>query len=279
MELTRKAGIELEGYLGDYPGDIELVGARIGKDGSLSNDDWDYHDEPFGVEVRTEPLTNLKVLDGIWRDLDRHDWTVDECAGTHVHIDISDFSTSEKVKLLRFGKGIERIIFLFVEDYRYNNSYCEPIHTHWRGVFKSDSRYNDIDWDSLKTNQVNDHLSMNYRRRRHGSLWNGKYQWMNVFGGRYPTVEYRLYHAAEDLSELKGQVRMSMAIVDLVKNSTLEQLEFILKELYKQPNVETLVTKFFEVLSLDFELDVRGKKAYNYLETKLSNKGKKELAV
>jgi hypothetical protein len=70
-----------------------------------------------------------------------------------------------------------------------------------------------------------------------------------------------------------------MAIVDLVKNSTLEQLEFILKELYKQPNVETLVAKFFEVLSLDFELDVRGEKAYNYLETKLSNKGKKELAV
>jgi hypothetical protein len=186
------------------------------------------------------------------------------------------------VKLLRFGKAIERIIFLFVQDYRNNNSYCEPIHKHWRSIFKEDSPYKEVAWDNLKTNQVNDYIAMNYRRKSSegGTLWNGKYQWMNVFGGRYPTVEYRLYHAAEDLDELKGQVRMSVAIVDLVKNSTLEQLEFIIKELYKQPNVDSLVAKFFEVLALDFELSIRGQKAYKYLENKLAKRGKgKELAV
>ncbi|RPK19975.1 amidoligase family protein [Paenibacillus xylanexedens] len=281
LAVRRKVGIEMEGYIENYPEDVELVGVKIKQDGSLDNCDWDYLNEPFGVELCTEPMTDISLLREVWKDMKHNNWTVDDRAGTHIHVDVSDFSVEEKVKLLRFGKGIERIIFLFVDDYRNNNEYCYPLHKEWRKVFRGDNKYADIDWNSITDDEfegVNEYLYQRFRNPdryysdREQVIWNGKYQWMNIFGSRYPTVEYRLYQAVEDVEVLIQQALMSEAIVNLVKNHSLAQLEYIIRELYKQETVDATVEMFFETLGLDFKLEVRGERAQKYLAGKLAAK-------
>ncbi len=279
LQLGRKVGIEMEGYIENFPEDVDMVGVKIKQDGSLGNSDWDYEDEPYGVELCTEPMTDLSLLHEIWNDMVHHNWSVNTSAGTHIHVDISDFSVLEKVKLLRFGKGIERIIFLFVDDYRNGNEYCIKLHKDWRKVFRGDNQFSDIDWNGIPDDEfegVNDFLYEKFRNPeryysdRDEIIWNGKYQWMNIFGSRYPTVEYRLYQAVENIEVLIKQARMSEAIVNLVKNHSLAQLEYIIRELYKQETVESVVEMFFETLGLDFKLEVYGERAKKYLEEKLS---------
>jgi hypothetical protein len=275
MKTTRKIGIEMEGYINNHPESVEIYGVRIGEDGSLNNYDWEYDDEPYGVELRTDPLRDLSELRRTWYDMEYYGWHVDDRAGTHIHVDISDFSTYEMVKLLRFGKGIERIIFMFMQDYRYDNDYCVPIHKEWRKIFRPNSRYKDIVWDEIGGKyDVSDYLanrfySQDYRERAKAP-WNGKYQWLNVLGSHYPTAEFRLFHAVEDVEELIQQARLAEAIVNFVKNTSLEQMEFVIKELYKQDSVENLIAKFFEALGLDFELPVKCQSAKNYLAAKLA---------
>lgn len=273
--LARKVGIELEGYVEEHPGEVFIAGAEIKQDGSLGNDCWSDHTESYGVEVCTEPMENLEMLELIWGDVQELDWSVDSSAGTHIHVDISDFSVEDKVRLLRFGKGIERIIYMFVQDYRNGNSYCERLHKSWRKVYR-DERLKELDWSQAEGGNVNEFIYDRLRDVRRGYsdrgevLWNGRYQWLNVFDSRYPTVEFRLYHAADDFEVLVQQAKMSEAIVNLVKSSSVAQLEFIIRELYKQTSVDAAVKMFFEVLGLDFVMKVQGERARQYMETKLA---------
>jgi hypothetical protein len=281
MELitNRKIGIEMEGYLDDYPKSIEIAGVSIGQDGSLENYEWEDDLEPYGVELRTKPMTDLFPLYETWKDMQHCGWGTDDRAGTHIHVDISDFTGLDKVKLLRFGKGIEKIIFLFVEDYRIGNDYCCDISKGWRSIFRKNSKVKGIDWNNAPSDsyELQTYLN-NYARSikgkdSHGyyrhAIWNGKYQWMNVLGSNYSTVEYRLFHAVGGVEELIGQAMMSLAIVNLVKNSTVEQLEFILKEIYSQETIGNICNKFFEALGMEQYIEPYRNSAYRYLENKL----------
>lgn len=276
--LTRRIGIEMEGYIDTYPESAEIYGVRIGEDGSLENSDWDDEFEPYGVELRTDPFTDLNELYRTWKEMESYGWNVDDRAGTHIHVEISDFTPYDMTKLLRFGKGIERIIFMFVQDYRYENDYCLPLHKAWRLMFRKNSKYKDIPWDQIRNKEYfSDYLVETFGRETRGyrsrgnAPWNGKYQWLNVLGTRYPTVEFRLFHAVEDVEELIKQARLAEAIVNFSKNTTLEQMEFVLKELYAQTSVEDLTAKFFSALGLDFELPMVGSEAKAYLVDKLQN--------
>jgi hypothetical protein len=277
MQTTRKIGIEMEGYIDRYPSNVSISGVRIGEDGSLSNSEWDYDDEPYGVELTTKPMRDLSVLHQTWRDMEKYGWSTDERAGTHIHVDISDFSSYEMVKLLRFAKGIERIIFMFVQSYRSDNDYCLPVHNAWRRMLSPKGKYKDVDWSSLSTKEaVSDYLYDHYRtksrggRYSSGAPWNGKYQWLNVLGSNYTTAEFRLFHAVEDVEELIKQAQLAEGIINFVKNTELKHMEYVIKQLYAQTSVKDLTAIFFSVLGLDFELPTVGQEAFLYLEEKLN---------
>jgi hypothetical protein len=288
--LKRRVGIEMEGYINNHPEGIIISGVDICEDGSLHNSEWgnryrdrDRDDDDFwenedleerdleddyGVELKTEPINDLSILDEAWKDMQNFGWHIDEKAGTHVHVEINDFNQYEKTKLLRFGKGIERIMFMFVENYRNRNSYCEKIHKGWRKVFDPESR-NFIVWDEFNLGNGLDRFLSNDLYSDNNAIWNGRYQWMNVLGSRFSTVEFRIFHAVSDIKDLKNQVQLAHAIVELVKHSSIEQLEFIIKELYRQRSVKSTVNKFFEALGLDFTMNTVGSDATILIKDKI----------
>jgi hypothetical protein len=277
--LSRRVGIEMEGYIENYPTRSEIRGVQIGKDGSLQNSEWEYDDEAYGVELKTDPITDLSELYATWNDMQSYGWSTDDRAGTHIHVEIIDFTNLDKVKLLRFCKAIEPIMFSFVDEYRYDNNYCNDIHKDWRNIFRSKSRYCGIDWNDVGRN-ITYYLDQRfpYSRSNSNPLGNGKYQWLNVLGSRYHTAEFRLFHAVQDMDELIKQARMAEAIVSLVKNCTTEQLEFIIKELYRTKDIDKTIGKFFEALNLDFILPVKCEEAMEKVNKILSKPRKKKKA-
>jgi hypothetical protein len=108
LQLGRTVGIEMEGYFMNRPYDSLRFPEGITKttDGSLAD---------YGVELKTKPITDLRVIDEIFKSMVDQGWTPGRTtAGTHVHVDLSDFNAYEKVKLLWFGYHIQNIMYAFV---------------------------------------------------------------------------------------------------------------------------------------------------------------------
>jgi hypothetical protein len=271
-KLSRTIGVEMEGYVTDNPSESGMIeemtayNCGVGHDESLANTYWDYEGEPCGVEVRTDPINDISILRPIIDTLKAYGWNTTDSAGTHIHVDISDYTQKDMAKLIRFGKGIERIIFTLIEDYRYSNRYCVKIEKEWRKIFWAKSRISkELNWEQIERIGLEDYLD---QRELDDNLWNGKYQWLNVLGSRYSTAEFRLFHAVKDAEGVIKQAQLAYNIVELVKNSSVEQLEFIIKALYEQPTAESAVAKFFEVLGME-PMEMIGARAENYLKRKL----------
>jgi hypothetical protein len=137
---------------------------------------------------------------------------------------------------------------MFVKDYRKGNRYCNLLPDGWRSVFKDrDSAYN-----------------LRYATR-------SKYFWCNVYGSRHRTAEFRIFHCVESGEQAVKFARLAHAIVELCKNATPEQLEFIILSLYESKDVGSCVNNFYNVLGLNSAdtLPVVGESARDYLEKKL----------
>jgi hypothetical protein len=278
----RKFGIEMEGYIRRHPRNMRLPhGADVKRDASLRNNGWDNALlTEFGVEIVSKPTKDTSHVADIFSEMRRNDWHVDTAAGTHVHIDIADYTGFDKAKLLRFCKGIERIIFMFVKNYRNNNRYCKNLSNDWRKIFKpvNKKRRNLQDrWviDKAKIN-LEDVSSGNLMSaiRNHGlTVENSKYFWLNIYGSRHGTAEFRIFHAVENMEEIENFILMAHNIVELAKNSTPEQLEFIILSLYESENIFRLRDNFLQLLNMTGrEVPMKGGEARQYMEKKLAEK-------
>ena len=277
--LARKFGIEMEGYMNTNPRHIRIANATLKRDGSLANSHWDDDYSPFfplsrtsfGVEVVSPPSRDLDVAKKIFADMQSHGWSVDERAGTHVHIDISDFNGNDKAKLLRFCKGIERIIFMFVKGSRADNQYCRKLDNDWKNIFKSrrsnGRHYKCPDLRNVAHDRLIDTINFSGL-----SVSNVKYNWLNIFGSRFPTAEFRLFHAVESVEEVEGFILMAHNIVELVKNCSVEQLEFIILSLYSSNNVQEIKKNFFEIINMSTNrMRILGYEAEKYLRVKMAD--------
>ncbi len=283
--LYRKFGIEMEGYINTHPDYLGIRDAKAKRDGSLRNNHWHRSMDEFGVEIATDPLTDFSKVERIFERMKVAGWHVDNHAGTHVHIEIADFSEQDKAKLLRFCKGIERIIFMFVKDYRNGNHYCKKLSDDFRKIFKpkenklrrrsssgqilyqtvmESRRYTDVPRDGL----------IGALQRNGFSVDNSKYYWLNVYGSRYKTAEFRIFHAVESLEDIRFFVTMAHNIVELVKHVSVEQLEFIILSLYESKDAQTMAANFLQLLGMDGEFNIifNGPKACAYIEEKLKKK-------
>lgn len=292
MIKSRTIGIEMEGYVSEHPENgfitaMNGLDCEVGNDESLVNPYWNGEDEDdgywdddddrcersgsydkYGVEVRTKPINDLSALVGIVDALHNHGWSTDIKAGTHIHVDISDYTEIDKAKLLRFGKGIERIIFMYTEDYRNGNGYCKVLPSGWRKIFWKNSAvaksFNLEDGLTDLSSYVYEHDSRDVR-----NMVNYKFNWMNIFSSNYSTVEFRLFNAMRSSEEVISQANLAYSIVELVKHSSPEQLEFIIKEIYSATTVEGIADNFCQVLSIDDKMNIIGSKAYDYLKNKI----------
>jgi hypothetical protein len=262
--LNRSVGLEIEGYTTTHPKRLSSHLYEIHSDGSLRNSSWS-DDRPYGVEVATQPLRNLVALEEIMGKLRDNGWSVDDCAGTHIHVSIEDFTEYDKAKLLRFGKGIERIMFMFVQEYRNGNGYCRTLHGSWRKLFWKEHRKS-IQWEELE--KTGEKL-LYYLRRNGTSINNEKYSWMNVYGSKYPTVEFRLFHAVETAEEAQQFALMVHNIVEVAKESEPKELQKMLRYLYDSESPEQVASKFAEIIGLPNVPAIVGEEARAYMVKKL----------
>lgn len=294
LELTRTLGFEIECFADvptytdswgdecvDYD-DFDINYCEVGSDGSLHGG----HGEP--VEVKTDPIKNLNIVEGVFEELGGYGMNVNDTCGLHIHVDTSDFNGNDKAKLLRFGSGIELLMFSLVDSTRYygrgngrgENEYCVKLHKDWRKIYRR-SYIN----QNIHANEYSDlsDFIMNVRqeRRNNGNgdrIWNGRYQWLNAQVDGIPTVEFRIFSATEDYAQAQRFGMLAYHIVETVKNSTVEQIKFIIKSIYQSLTVEEMLTKFFDSIGLDsnFRPSILNDGVTSYLDQKYCERNRQQ---
>ncbi|MNS30719.1 putative amidoligase enzyme [compost metagenome] len=272
--MNRRFGIEMEGYFSSNPREVKIKGARIKKDLSLTNPHWNTGRDKFGVEINSRPIKTIGIVDRIFNDMvSLGGWSVDERAGTHIHVEIADYTELDKLKLLRFCKGIENIMYTFVKNYRYSNNYCYRLDNSWRKVFKETGNLEET-IQGARNGLV--HIQNVLRKKGIPTVYNPKYNWCNIYDSHHRTAEFRLFHAIENVEEAKNFVRLAIAIVDMVKVVSPEQLEFIIASIYSDSKTaQDCVDKLYEAVGLDqalYGLSMQGTEAYSELSAKMANR-------
>lgn len=258
LKVNRTLGFELEGFVMDdcSIGDSVSRYADVGYDGSLCYGDGD------AVEIRTEPINDLNIIEEIYEDLTRENWNVNDTCGLHIHVDTSDFRVKDQAKLLRFGAGMELLMYALVDKERYygrggdaenGGGYCKKLHHSWRKIFKQELigeqpiPYDTFDYLDELCDYVNSSTEISNR------CWNGKYQWLNANVQHYPTVEFRIFNATDDYLLVQKFGMLAYHMVETVKNSTVKQLSFIIKSVYESSSLDEMYEKFFNAIGLDYD--------------------------
>jgi hypothetical protein len=278
VELNRTIGIEIEGYTRDYP-KMESEGVRhsqLKRDASLSNS-YGYHVNrakgvSVGMEVVSVPFMKLDMMDDIFEDIQNASWHIGRNkAGTHIHVDARDYSMTDKIKMAIFMQKLEEVMFLMVKPYRYysrggngneRNRYCTSIDKNWEGLIQ---RYEELDIDPNRHEYVNDLIydMAETHRRRHGRAHpsrfpsHNRYNFVNVFNTGLSTIEFRLFHAIRTPKDGKQFALLAYHIIETVKHSTLEQLNFIADSINACSTADEMVRKFTQSIGLDIKYKIQ----------------------
>ena len=284
LELTRTLGFEIECFVedvdthedswGDTYVDYDELNIRhceIGEDGSL------YGGDGYSIEAKTNPINNLNKLEETWSDLEKYQFNINNTCGLHVHVDTSDFNGNDKARLLRFAIGIENLMFALVDESRSErhgeeNEYCIKLHRDWRKIYRRSYVNQNI---HANTYRDLDDFIRNIRNERNANnggnrIWNGRYQWINAQVGHAPTSEFRIFSSTTSYIQAQKFGMLAYHIIETVKHSTVNQLEFIIKSIYQQHTVEAMFDCLFDSIGLDneFRPSILNYNKVEYLENK-----------
>jgi hypothetical protein len=265
LKVNRTLGFEIEGFLSEGTRGLDLRNlAEQDWDGSLSYGNGD------AVEIKSIPINDLNDVEAIYEILEHKGLNVNDTCGLHIHVDVSDFSIKDKAKLLRFGAGIELLMYALNERERFygrgnrdadnGGEYSRKLHHSWRKIFRADLLPEAIPYDSF--HDMDDlYEYINNNTEITGRCWNGKYQWLNADVGRYPTVEFRIFNATENYELAQKFGMLAYHIVETVKNSTVKQLSFIINSIYKGKSLDEMYERFFNSIGLDEEFRMQTQNA------------------
>lgn len=266
IELNRTVGVEVEGYTSDFR-NMRNNGIRhstMKYDGSLTSGRYGVQ----GIEVVTEPLKQLDMLDDVFDDICKYQWNVGRgTAGTHIHVDSRDFYLEDKIKMAIFMQLIEKAMFLLVKKYRYSrrsygrNQYCQPISNGWKRVLQElNKNYADISWKSFKKLGNLRYELSNLNRDYFSTPNTTRYQFVNIWSSSHDTIEFRIFHAMRSAKEAKMFALLAYSLVEMVKNSTLEQLEYIADVIVnKSTDSKDMVNKLVQSVGLDLNFKIQNK--------------------
>lgn len=283
LEVTRTLGFEIECLLDrdlapthidswgdrcvDYD-EVSVAHCEIGDDGSICGDG-------VGIEAKTRPINDLNIVETVFKELkSEYDFDVNDTCGLHIHVDTSDFTVADRVRLLRFGAGIELLMFSLVDETRYygrndngRNNYCVKLHKGWRKIYRNSYVNQDVheqECHSLErfTNRV--------ENLNNDEIWNGRYQWLNAQVSHCPTSEFRIFSSTTDYEQAQKFGMLAYHIIETVKNSTVSQIKFIIKSIYQATTTNEMFNKFFDSIGLDneFRFEPMNDRLVNYLDTK-----------
>jgi hypothetical protein len=258
ITLNRTIGVEVEGYSADYR-NMRNNGVRhsnLKYDGSLTGS----RHGLSGVEVVTKPINNLDLLDEVFEDITAYQWNCGRgTAGTHIHVDANDYMLEDRLKMAIFMNLIETAMFLLVKKYRYSrrkyyrNQYCQPIQNGWKQVLKKLDEHRILNWRQYKKlgNLIYD-LRTNPNRPYIGTPTTVRYQFVNIWSSSHDTIEFRIFHAIRDAKEAKMFALLAYSLVEVVKHSTLEHLEYLADVIMnKSTSAEDMIKKLTESVGLE----------------------------
>lgn len=258
--LSRTVGVEVEGYTADFRNMREhgVRHSQLKRDGSLTGTRYGVQ----GIEVVTQPINQLDLLDDVFDDITSYKWNCGRgTAGTHIHVDANDYKIEDRLKMAIFMNMIEKAMFLLVKKYRWSrrsygrNQYCQSIQSGWKDVLKKlDEGYADLNWRQYKKLGNLMYEISNFRRDRgYFSTPNTtRYQFVNIWSSSHDTIEFRIFHAIRDSKECKKFALLAYSLVEIVKNSTLEHLEYIADVIINQSvDSQDMVKKLTESVGLE----------------------------
>jgi hypothetical protein len=264
--LNRTVGLEIEGYSRTNPRRITGIPyCQIKRDGSLHNAHWSDSYSMYGVEFVTEPLHDLAPLGEVFEAITSYGWSASGRASLHIHVSAGDFTFHDKLKMAHFAKQIEDIMFLFVKNRRYKNRYCQMIPEIYKTIIHDRNR--DVA-NAQSMNSLMDAINRSRGAIEADQVYLGRYRWVNIFHSHYSTIEFRLFHPIRKAEDGAKFAMLCHNFVNLVKNSTLEQLEFIAQSIIEESNIELKAKKLLDSLGIDFDIPVINNRAARELSLK-----------
>lgn len=248
LKVTRTLGFEVECFVDCYDiDDLYVPHAEVSSDGSLSGGRGDE------CEIKSDPIDDLNIVETIYNKLHEHDMNVNRTCGLHIHVDTSDYTVEDKARLLRFGAGIELLMFSLVDRNRQGNSYTEKLHKGWRKLFRSNFIEQNIPFSTFRDLDQLEHYVYNNSQHRDRRIWNGRYQWLNASVDHAPTCEFRIFSATTDYKQAQKFGMLAYHIIETVKHSTLAQIRFIIQSIYQSQSVDEMLVKLFDSIGLSEE--------------------------
>lgn len=289
INLGRTIGIEVEGYTKNYPKLSKGVRhASLKYDASLRNSyGWGVlRDEgrSVGMEVVSVPLSKLDMLDEMFEDIQATRWNIGRgSAGTHVHVDIRDYKLFDQIKMAIFMQKLEDVMFLMVKPNRHTkqgirNRYCRPLDGSWTKFLE---RVNNLGIDISRHSDIGSLMyavTLEERRKGINNFYfpsTTRYNFANVFNTNKGTIEFRLFHAIRTSKDAKIFGLLAYHIIETVKHSTLEQLDFIADSINKLRSAEEMLEKF----TTSIGLEVTPKIFNTSLRDKINARKSREVAV
>jgi hypothetical protein len=261
IELGRTIGVEVEGYTGMYRSMVNN-GVRHSStkyDGSLGQSR-----ASQGIEVVTKPIKQLDLLDEVFEDITKYQWNVGRGkAGTHVHVDARDYNVLDRIKMAVFMNLIEKAMFLMVKKSRWSrnsygrNTYCRPVSGGWKDLLnKLNTDYPEFDITKYGNIGPLQYDIINKRNLNYNRLITPntiRYQFVNIWSSSHNTIEFRIFHAIRSAKDAKLFSLMAYHLVEIVKHSTLEHLEYLADEIMNQStSAENMLERFSQAIGLDF---------------------------
>lgn len=295
IELERTVGMEFEGYTKDidhirYEG---IANCNVHQDYSLQNaygNDADFS-EPVGVEIVTPPFKKLDMINQVMGDLKKTGWLVGKgTAGTHVHVDTKDYTLEDHFKLAVFTQAMEKVLLMTVKRYRegvecpdeglVRNRYCRRMRTDYSKLLdfvrESKPRVSEADL-RYSLSYVVEHIIGEYNRANYNGFGRSamyrptRYDFVSIFNTGKGTAEFRFFHSTNSIIESKKFALLSYQIIETVKHSTHEQLEFIATSVNNCDSPEEMLAKFGDAIGLPFELTIMNTRIAKRIESAKRN--------
>jgi hypothetical protein len=95
-------------------------------------------------------------------------------------------------------------------------------------------------------------LRTNPNRPYIGTPTTVRYQFVNIWSSSHDTIEFRIFHAIRDAKEAKMFALLAYSLVEVVKHSTLEHLEYLADVIMnKSTSAEDMIKKLTESVGLE----------------------------
>jgi hypothetical protein len=174
-----------------------------------------------GYEVTTfkaQSVRDLLHICQIGRKIKQIGCSVNKNCGLHVHIDVSDFDTTQLGVLIGYWLCIEKIIMQAVPNSRKNNKFCVPLST-LRPKFNIELTSPTQVWMHYKPYSAK--LHDNFDRRCAMNLVN-YYRSMHIKNFKRPTIEFRFPEGTLVSKTIKNWTRIFINFVNSMKDKKFE---------------------------------------------------------